>query len=468
MQPEATIIINGQQLTAAQAMSLRCAMTSFLTDLHHRGLGDDEHGRTMTCNYQARGREVEAMMLEPVPVSQPTVRSWVRCPVCGESDMRHEADGEGNALITCVNHLCASNGGPNADALLVVTPAMLEVAAQAFMKADGADSVTNAQLALALKAALAARGAAVPPAVHDVRPGAEDSPLCGWTCFHCGDTFSKFASARDHFGSTPAGVPGCIIKAGDEQGLLTALRRAEAREEELRRDRDSLADQLDAAQCVKFDLLRLVPGAKTVHDVWCHLETNYSRALAAEAILAAVEKRNAELLNETRVEVCGPGTCYPISSAIPLDRPNQPLRGPIEEALKLIDAEFHTWWDDHGQYVRAGGGDYECSFAYGAWQAALKQAAFKLLVESQYIDFDASIAARKENPGVGTLAESAHAARAGATLRWVINTIGHLKSSLGAHEQPSLARAAGDLRKVLALFEPAKPVLVPSITGQGD
>ncbi len=36
---------------------------------------------------------------------------WVDCPICGEPDTRKETDAEGNALIFCVNHACASNGG---------------------------------------------------------------------------------------------------------------------------------------------------------------------------------------------------------------------------------------------------------------------------------------------------------------------------------------------------------------------
>ena len=31
---------------------------------------------------------------------------------------------------------------------------------------------------------------------------------------------------------------------------------------------------------------------------------------------------------------------------------------------------FETWWEAHGQYFRAGGGEYEKTFAYHAWQAA--------------------------------------------------------------------------------------------------
>jgi hypothetical protein len=48
---------------------------------------------------------------------------WVKCPVCGEHAMRKEIVGqEGEALIHCVNHSCASNGGSNASALSRPTP----------------------------------------------------------------------------------------------------------------------------------------------------------------------------------------------------------------------------------------------------------------------------------------------------------------------------------------------------------
>lgn len=50
-------------------------------------------------------------------IPSPAKRDWVNCPICGESDMRREEDVDGNALILCVNHACASNGGTNADAL---------------------------------------------------------------------------------------------------------------------------------------------------------------------------------------------------------------------------------------------------------------------------------------------------------------------------------------------------------------
>lgn len=39
---------------------------------------------------------------------------------------------------------------------------------------------------------------------------------------------------------------------------------------------------------------------------------------------------------------------------------------------RTLDAEreFEAWWESDGQYIRAGGGQYEKSFAYAAWLAA--------------------------------------------------------------------------------------------------
>ena len=33
---------------------------------------------------------------------------------------------------------------------------------------------------------------------------------------------------------------------------------------------------------------------------------------------------------------------------------------------------FEAWWQEHGQYCRAGSGEYEKTFAYRAWQAACR------------------------------------------------------------------------------------------------
>lgn len=33
---------------------------------------------------------------------------------------------------------------------------------------------------------------------------------------------------------------------------------------------------------------------------------------------------------------------------------------------------FEAWWEAHGQHCRAGGGEYEKTFAFRAWEAATK------------------------------------------------------------------------------------------------
>jgi len=34
----------------------------------------------------------------------------------------------------------------------------------------------------------------------------------------------------------------------------------------------------------------------------------------------------------------------------------------------VFEAEFMTWWEEHGQYCRSGGGDHERTFAFQAWR----------------------------------------------------------------------------------------------------
>lgn len=65
-------------------------------------------------------------------------------------------------------------------------------------------------------------------------------PRHGWTCFHCGETFTTPGSARDHFGMDQSKDPACRIKVGEERGLVMALREAEA---ELKRYRAEDSDK---------------------------------------------------------------------------------------------------------------------------------------------------------------------------------------------------------------------------------
>jgi hypothetical protein len=72
----------------------------------------------------------------------------------------------------------------------------------------------------------------------------------GWTCFHCGDTFTTPGAARDHFGETPESIAGCLIdrvaleeggKPERGRGLLMALRKAEASVRAMEQERDELS-----------------------------------------------------------------------------------------------------------------------------------------------------------------------------------------------------------------------------------
>ena len=49
---------------------------------------------------------------------------------------------------------------------------------------------------------------------------------------------------------------------------------------------------------------------------------------------------------------------------------------PTKEGRQMDSrAAFEAWWESDGQYVRAGGGQYEVSFAFAAWQVATERAA---------------------------------------------------------------------------------------------
>jgi hypothetical protein len=55
---EAKIVINGVELSLGQAMTMRVALTAFLSNLRKDGLGEDERGAGITKGYIDRGEEV--------------------------------------------------------------------------------------------------------------------------------------------------------------------------------------------------------------------------------------------------------------------------------------------------------------------------------------------------------------------------------------------------------------------------
>lgn len=67
-------------------------------------------------------------------------------------------------------------------------------------------------------------------------------PKHGWTCYFCGETFTKPGAAADHFGPDLDSGPGCLVKveAGDELGWLMRIRKLEAELAGMRVDQETL------------------------------------------------------------------------------------------------------------------------------------------------------------------------------------------------------------------------------------
>jgi hypothetical protein len=62
MTAEPRITVNGTPLSEAQAMTLRVALQSFLSEVATEGLGDDETGRAIARGYLARGGEINELL----------------------------------------------------------------------------------------------------------------------------------------------------------------------------------------------------------------------------------------------------------------------------------------------------------------------------------------------------------------------------------------------------------------------
>lgn len=62
MEAEPKIIINGIELTEAQALTVRVAVQSFAIGLSSQGLGDDATGMAIAAGYHARIAEINDIM----------------------------------------------------------------------------------------------------------------------------------------------------------------------------------------------------------------------------------------------------------------------------------------------------------------------------------------------------------------------------------------------------------------------
>lgn len=130
-------------------------------------------------------------------------------------------------------------------------------------------------------------------------------PKEGWTCFHCGDLFRTVGAARDHFGHDPLAEPGCRIKVGEELGLLIALRKVEKDYADLIDRMHELDGEITAARSMAQEILRAAK-ATNAHEVRCNIDSLEGRAIAAEAIVRAIEADDPQRVAATREWVCRP------------------------------------------------------------------------------------------------------------------------------------------------------------------
>ena len=129
------------------------------------------------------------------------------------------------------------------------------------------------------------------------------TPDTGWKCFHCGVVCATHADATEHFGPTEAWKPSCQDR-GTELELLARTRAAESDAHEFLGQRNDADEQSEIASAKLSELGRF-KGAKTIYDAWCMFESMEGRALAAEAMMAAVARMAGEVAHRARQEVCG-------------------------------------------------------------------------------------------------------------------------------------------------------------------
>lgn len=141
-------------------------------------------------------------------------------------------------------------------------------------------------------------------------------PAHGWTCFHCGETFTTPGSAQDHFGATPKAQPGCVMKVlcGGERGLLSALRRTE----------DQLAKWVDEGT----DIHKAIHAQQTRHSdaLMAAEEAGYARGLRDQTLALKTEESYQSRVRDWVV------ACFGVTIA-----DNKELRHLrfVEEALEL-------------------------------------------------------------------------------------------------------------------------------------
>jgi hypothetical protein len=240
-----------------------------------------------------------------------TESSWVKCPICGETNMHREAEpnSDGGGYIHCVNLACASNGGTNDSAMAKPTPVN---------PAEGSlDDARNR-----IKAHL------------DSIRAQDDLSAALSSCGDIDRLAAMFVAEIRQGNPVPAALHAMVLvihqAARGEQGTEGYVA------ERLRLAARALVTVGDLAPaCVDqaYDAIYTGRGGgfPMFKSGWrAHILHDGARAAAQVAKL--------------------------------------------QRAVTLDDALFEQWWEDHGQFCRAGGGEYEKTFAYRAWENALRRA----------------------------------------------------------------------------------------------
>jgi hypothetical protein len=100
-----------------------------------------------------------------------------------------------------------------------------------------------------------------------------------------------------------------------------------------------------------------------------------------DEIQAKLSQRNLKKIQQVTAQP-GQGTCIENDTNQPNVSNTQRQCDPLP--ARAIDVrveppsiqphqDFEEWWEKHGQFCRAGGGDYEKTFAFKAWEAAKAQ-----------------------------------------------------------------------------------------------
>lgn len=243
------------------------------------------------------------------------------------------------------------------------------------------DSGGDARLSMAIDDALAS-----PPA-KDI-----------WRCFHCGEVFTTWGSAQDHFGVRDGVVPGCLIdqvaveeggKPERGRGLLMALRTAEAAYERLQ------AQQLEEDTTLHRELARV--RSEMDAAVRRAEEAGYARGLAAA--LAAPPAEDAFIASQTPLEPEARAVLakhrsdlYLTAQAPPA---SDPLAEPPEDARQDTLDRLARAVAKHAAAVTKAGLPHDSDHAIGEYRAILAAGKYP---RSPMI-YEAASAAPPDQPG---------------------------------------------------------------------